>query len=145
MTEDYRVKYEKVKGRNGKELRSLEFMVFGDTEKIDGDSADRFSLAGELTIVLTDMLDEAGIDYGNNVFGDDKRVHVDMLVNYPDAGNNSFSPGFMRSNEETLMDFLLDALEMGVVGRESVVSKEVTKVCNGNIGGMNVTIKEVEE
>lgn len=146
VQEDSEVTYKKVTGtKSGKKLKSLDFTIFGDAEKIDGRDADRFSLVGELTIVITDMLDEKNIDYSNSVFGQNDRVHIDMMVNYADAGNNSFSAGFMRSNEEVLMEFLLDALEMGVVGRESVVSKEVTKVCSGVVGGISVTIQEVDE
>ena len=146
VTEESRVVIGCEVGENsGKSLKTLEFTVLGDPEKIDGGSFNRTVLAGEFRDVVIDMLDLANVDCRNDVFEENTQVHVDMFVKYSDKGSNSYSGGFMRRNEEELMDFLLDSLEFGVVGRESVVSKEVTKVCMGGTGGVTVSIKEIDE
>ena len=126
-------------------ISELEFTILGDTHKIDDGSESLRELTFDFWWNLTELLKSVDIQGDKLVFGCNTNVHVDMFVKYEKQSNRSgkIYEEYKKENESILMKFLISCLDMGLVRKENIVSREVTKMYEKGVGGVFVRIKRL--
>ena len=138
----------RVGGKKGKEetVESMEFTVMGKTENIDNGKEEERILLLDFWLNLTILCESAGVVYKEHIFDKDSHLHVDMFVKYEESDpyNADVYNEYIKANECNLMEFLLKCLDMGIVKKENIVSREVSKIYDKGTGGVFVSIKQID-
>ncbi len=119
-----------------------DFYVAGDPTIIDNGGLHNKTIQDNFFDSVVTVLRERGVGYERGKLFEGKNVHVDIHVKYELVGNDH-PEGFMRRNEEELIEFVMRCLKVVLLDRERVDTVEVNKWFGTGKGEINVVIKEV--